>query len=101
MWGLEKNFYKQILLIGIGYKVQLDENILKFRLGLSHSIEYKIPEFIQILNPKPTILVIFGSDLLKVTQTAAQIKQLKMPEPYKGKGICYAIEKLKLKSGKK
>lgn len=101
MWGLEKYFFKQLILVGIGYKVQLEKDKLVFRLGLSHSVEYKIPVNIKILNPKNQNLVIYGTDLQSVTQTACQLKKLKSPEPYKGKGICYLHEKLKLKDGKK
>lgn len=101
MWGLEKYFFKQLLLVGIGYKVQLENEKLIFRLGLSHSVEFKIPSNIKILNPKNQNLVVYGTDLQLVTQTACQLKKLKNPEPYKGKGICYLNEKLKLKDGKK
>jgi len=101
MWGLEKSFYKQLLLVGIGYKVQLEKDKLIFRLGFSHSIEYLIPNDIKIVNPKAQSLVVYGYDLQKVTQIASELKKLKAPEPYKGKGICYMNEKLKLKDGKK
>jgi len=101
MWGLEKSFYKQLLLVGIGYKVQLEKDKLIFRLGFSHSIEYLIPNDIKIVNPKAQSLVVYGYDLQKVTQIASELKKLKAPEPYKGKGICYMNEKLKLKEGKK
>lgn len=101
MWGLEKNFYKQLLLVGIGYKVQLEQQKLIFRLGFSHSVEYNIPNDIKIVNPKAQSLIVYGSDLQKVTQIASELKKLKAPEPYKGKGICYMNEKLKLKNGKK
>lgn len=101
MWGLEKNFYKQLLLVGIGYKVQLEKDKLLFRLGFSHVVEYIIPQDIKIVNPKAQSLVICGYNLQKVTQIASELKKLKAPEPYKGKGICYMNEKLKLKDGKK
>jgi large subunit ribosomal protein L6 len=101
MWGLEKNFYKQLLLVGIGYKVQLEKDKLFFRLGFSHVVEYIIPQDIKIVNPKAQSLVICGYNLQKVTQIASELKKLKAPEPYKGKGICYMNEKLKLKDGKK
>lgn len=101
MWGLEKNFYKQLLLVGIGYKVQLEKDKLIFRLGFSHSVEYNIPSNIKIVNPKAQSLIVYGNDLQKVTQIASELKKLKAPEPYKGKGICYMNEKLKLKDGKK
>lgn len=101
MWGLEKNFYKQLLLVGIGYKVVIENSKLIFRLGYSHPLEYIMPSDVKIINPKPQTLIVYGINLEKVTQIAAELKKLKAPEPYKGKGICYFTEKIKLKSGKK
>jgi large subunit ribosomal protein L6 len=96
---------KKIKLIGVGYRVfplELQKfQILMFRLGYSHSIYYKIPQFIEILPKKSIYIYLFGSSYYSVTQAAANIRLYRSPEPYKGKGILYENEKIVLKEGKK
>jgi large subunit ribosomal protein L6 len=96
---------KKIQLIGVGFKVfslKINNlNLVHLKLGYSHSIYFKIPENIRVENHKSTILFISGNSFNYVTQIAALIKSYKFPEIYKGKGILYADEKIKLKEGKK
>lgn len=101
IWGLERVYYRQLILVGVGYKVQVDKQNLNFKLGFSHPINYNLPISIGVANPKPQLLILFGNNLNQVAQIAANVRKLKSPEPFKGKGICYATEKVKLKSGKK
>ena len=94
--------YKKLNLVGVGYKVfPINDQILHFRLGFSHNIYYKIPKGLTINSQHSIKLLISGTDSLLVTQTAGLIKNLKKPEPYKGKGILYSDEQIKLKEGKK
>jgi large subunit ribosomal protein L6 len=97
--------YKKLKFVGVGYKVfyteNLDNKLLLFKLGFSHSIYYKIPETLNIFCLKNTKLFIYGASCQSVTQAAATIQSYKYPEPYKGKGILYENEKIKLKEGKK
>lgn len=102
--GVSKGYYTKLKLVGVGFKVEIHDNkLLEFRLGYSHSIYYKIPEDLNIEIPKnkSSVLIIYGIDLQKVKQTAAEIRFLKKPESYKGKGIRYFDETIKLKEGKK
>lgn len=101
--GLLKGYSRKLQLIGVGYKVFIENNFLIFRLGFSHPIYYKIPKNIkvQIQKLKPSNFVIFGNDSQQVNQVAAEIRSLKKPEIYKGKGIRYVGENIKLKEGKK
>ena len=96
---------KKLQIIGVGYKVfpvnLNNSDYLQFKLGFSHSIFYKIPKSVQIKPVKSIYLYIFGDSYTTVTQTAANIRSYKLPEPYKGKGILYEDEKIVLKEGKK
>lgn len=98
-------FYQKLKFIGVGYRVFEVENFEKqlflFKLGYSHSIYFKIPENLEISSLKFTKLFIYGFSYQKITQTAALIQSYKYPEPYKGKGILYENQKIKLKEGKK
>lgn len=102
MLGLSKGFYKVLTLQGIGYKanVDADKNIVNLKLGFSHEIKFKIPENIQIFQLPPNSLIIYGNNLQKVNQISAKIRKLRPPEPYKGKGIIYKNEIVKIKAGK-
>ena len=94
--------YKKLNLIGVGYKVfGLSKNVLHFKLGFSHSLYFNAPDSLTINCLQSTKIFISGNDLKTVSQTAAFIKNFKKPEPYKGKGILYSTEKIKLKEGKK
>jgi large subunit ribosomal protein L6 len=96
---------KKLNLVGVGYKVFPVEtelgNLIHLKLGYSHSLYFKIPETVNIKCYKADKLFISGHDLSLVAQTAALIRSCKVPEPYKGKGIVYSTETIKLKEGKK
>jgi large subunit ribosomal protein L6 len=98
--GVVDGFSKDLEIIGIGYKAQVQGRVLSIALGYSHPIEFPIPEGIEIKVDKQTRLTITGADRQKVGQVAAEIRKLRAPEPYKGKGIRYADEVIKKKAGK-
>lgn len=97
--GATKGFEKKLEVTGVGYRVNLAGNTVKLSLGFSHEIEYPLPEGVQA-NVEQNTITISGSDKQKVGQVAAEIRALKKPEPYKGKGIAYAGERILRKSGK-
>ena len=98
--GAEKGFEKKLELEGVGYKVQMQGSDLSLSLGFSHPVVFKCPEGIKLAVEKNTITV-SGVSKEKVGQAAANIRALKKPEPYKGKGIHYVGEVIKRKAGKK
>ena len=97
--GVSKGFEKKLEINGVGYRVQPQGTDLKFNLGFSHDVIYKVPEGIQVTIDQ-NILTVSGIDKQKVGQVAAEIRALKKPEPYKGKGIKYVDERIIRKSGK-
>jgi large subunit ribosomal protein L6 len=97
--GVTKGFEKTLVITGVGYRVNLSGSTLKLSLGFSHEIEYKLPEGIQAKVEQLNI-TISGIDKQLVGQVAAEIRSFKKPEPYKGKGIAYAGERILRKSGK-
>lgn len=97
--GVSSGFEKKLEINGVGYRVALAGSNLKMQLGLSHEVVYKIPEGIKADVAQNTI-AISGFDKQKVGQAAAEIRSLKKPEPYKGKGIMYVGERIIRKSGK-
>jgi large subunit ribosomal protein L6 len=97
--GVTKGFEKRLEILGIGYRAEIAGDDLKLFLGFSHPVNYKAPEGIKITVEKNQI-VIFGIDKQKVGQVAAEIRALKKPEPYKGKGIRYVGEVVYIKPGK-
>jgi large subunit ribosomal protein L6 len=99
--GVTKGFEKKLEVNGVGYRAQVAGKALKLSLGYSHDIDYQIPAGITITTPKPTEIVIAGIDKQKVGQTAAEIRDYRGPEPYKGKGVKYANEFIFRKEGKK
>jgi len=99
--GVHQGFNVKLQLVGIGYKVNIENNILTFKLGFSHLINYEIPKDIKIQIIKPTLLSIQGIDHEFVTSIAAQLRSFRKPEPYKGKGIRYTNEHIIKKEGKK
>jgi len=101
MYGVSNGFEKKLILVGVGYKVQLQNNILNLSLGFSHPIQFLIPEGIKIETPSQTEIVIKGSDKQQVGQVAANIRSYRPPEPYKGKGIKYFNEQILRKEAKK
>jgi len=99
--GVTKGFERRLEINGVGYRAAVEGKALNLTLGYSHPIAYPIPTGITIVTPKPTEIVITGSDRQKVGQVAAEIRQFRKPEPYKGKGVKYAEEKIFRKEGKK
>ena len=98
--GVTQGFTKQLEISGVGYKAQLQGKQLILNLGYSDPIIYPIPDEIEIKVEKPTLITISGIDKQKVGQVAAEIRKIREPDPYKGKGIRYENERLKLKPGK-
>jgi len=99
--GVSKGFEKRLEINGVGYKAAVAGKVLKLSLGYSHDIDYEIPAGVSITTPKPTEIVVAGIDKQKVGQTAAEIREYRGPEPYKGKGVKYAGEFIFRKEGKK
>ena len=99
--GVTKGFERRLEINGVGYRASIQGKNLQLALGYSHDVVYPIPEGIKIETPKPTEIVVSGSDKQKVGQVAAEIRQFRKPEPYKGKGVKYADEKIFRKEGKK
>lgn len=97
--GVSQGFNKQLEINGVGYRVALQGTDLKFNLGFSHDVIYKLPQGIAAAVEQNKITV-SGIDKQQVGQVAAEIRALKKPEPYKGKGIKYADERIRRKSGK-
>ena len=99
--GVTKGFEQRLEINGVGYRASVQGKNLQIALGYSHDIVYPIPEGITIATPRPVEIVITGSDRQKVGQVAAEIRDYRPPEPYKGKGIKYADERIFRKEGKK
>ena len=99
--GVSQGFSRVLEINGVGYRAQADAKTLKLQLGFSHDVEVPIPEGITIKAIKPTEVEITGSDRQRVGQLAAEIRGLRPPEPYKGKGIKYSTETIRRKEGKK
>ena len=100
MEGVTKGYQKQLEITGVGYKAEVRPYGLQLALGFSHSIEYTAPAGIKLSAPQPTQIVIDGADKAVVGQVAAELRGLRPPEPYKGKGIRYAGEVIRRKAGK-
>jgi large subunit ribosomal protein L6 len=98
--GVTKGYQKQLEITGVGYKAEMKPYGLLFSLGYSHTIEFKAPQGISLKAPQPTQVLIEGADKEIVGQVAAEIRSLRKPEPYKGKGIKYVGEKIRRKAGK-
>ncbi len=98
--GVTKGFTKNLELIGVGYKAEVRPYGLQLALGYSHVIEYKSPAGIKLSAPVPTQILVEGSNKEVVGQVAAEIRSLRPPEPYKGKGVKYAGEVIRRKAGK-
>ena len=99
--GVTKGFESKLEINGVGYRASVQGKNLQLALGYSHDVVYPIPEGITIATPKPVEIVITGSDRQKVGQVAAEIREFRPPEPYKGKGIKYSDERIFRKEGKK
>jgi large subunit ribosomal protein L6 len=98
--GVTKGFEKRLEIIGVGYRAALKETGLELALGFSHPVNFPAPEGIEFEVPTPTRIVIRGSDKQLVGEVAAEIRKLRKPEPYKGKGIRYEGEYVRKKAGK-
>ena len=98
--GVTQGYRKQLEITGVGYKAEVKPFGLQLALGYSHPVEYRAPVGIKLTAPQPTVVVIEGSDKEKVGQVAAEIRQLRKPEPYKGKGVKYQGEQIRRKAGK-
>ncbi len=99
--GVSDGFTINLEINGVGYRAAADAKMLKMQLGFSHDVEIPIPAGIQIKALKPTEIEISGADRQRVGQIAAEIRSLRPPEPYKGKGIKYSTETIRRKEGKK
>jgi large subunit ribosomal protein L6 len=99
--GVTKGFERRLEISGVGYRASVQGKNLQIALGYSHDVIFPIPEGITIATPRPVEIVISGSDRQKVGQVAAEIREYRPPEPYKGKGIKYADERIFRKEGKK
>jgi large subunit ribosomal protein L6 len=98
--GVTKGYRKQLEITGVGYKAEVRPFGLQLSLGFSHTIDYRAPAGIKLTAPQPTTVVIDGADKAMVGQVAAEIRNLRPPEPYKGKGIRYTGEIIRRKAGK-
>jgi large subunit ribosomal protein L6 len=99
--GVTKGYERKLELVGVGFRAQVAGKTLNLTLGFSHPVTFPIPEGITMETPSQTEIVIKGIDRQKVGQIAAEIRDVRPPEPYKGKGVRYAGEKITLKEGKK
>ncbi len=99
--GVSKGFEKKLTLVGVGYKAQAQGTRLNLAVGYSHPVNKDMPDGIKVETPVPTEIVIKGADRQRVGQVAAEIRAIRPPEPYKGKGIRYADEKITIKETKK
>jgi large subunit ribosomal protein L6 len=99
--GVTKGYEKRLELLGVGFRAQVQGKSLNLTLGFSHPVQYAIPEGITIDTPTVTEILIKGIDRQKVGQVAAEIRHIRPPEPYKGKGVRYQNEQIQLKEGKK
>ncbi len=99
--GVSKGFEKKLLLVGVGYRAQAQGDKLNLTLGFSHPVVHQMPEGVKAETPTQTEILIKGTDRQKVGQVAADVRRYRSPEPYKGKGVRYADEKIVLKETKK
>jgi large subunit ribosomal protein L6 len=99
--GVTTGYERKLELVGVGYRAAVQGKSLNLTLGFSHPVTYEMPEGITIESPTQTEVLIKGVDKQRVGQVAAEIRDIRPPEPYKGKGVRYAGEKIELKEGKK
>lgn len=99
--GVTKGFEKKLNLVGVGYKAQAQGDKLNLTVGYSHPVNKQMPAGISVATPLPTEIIIKGADRQRVGQIAAEIRAIRPPEPYKGKGIRYSDEKIVIKETKK
>jgi large subunit ribosomal protein L6 len=99
--GVSKGFERKLTLVGVGYRAQAQGDKLNLSLGFSHPVVQQMPKGIKVATPTQTEIVVSGVDRQLVGQIAAEIRDVKSPEPYKGKGVRYADERISLKETKK
>jgi len=99
--GVSEGYEKKLELRGVGYRAQAQGSKLNLTLGFSHPVVYEVPEGISVETPSQTEVIVKGTDKQKVGQVAAEIRRFRPPEPYKGKGVRYANERVVLKEAKK
>ena len=99
--GVTKGFEKKLEITGVGYRAAMQGKNLQLALGFSHDVIYETPAGVSIATPRPTEIIVSGIDKQQVGQVAAEIREYRGPEPYKGKGVRYADEKIVRKEGKK
>lgn len=99
--GVTEGFERKLELVGVGYRAQAQGNKLNLTLGFSHPVVHEVPEGISVETPSQTEIVIRGTDKQQVGQVAAEIRNRRPPEPYKGKGVRYAGERVVMKEAKK
>ncbi|MBI5451810.1 MAG: 50S ribosomal protein L6 [Gammaproteobacteria bacterium] len=99
--GVSKGFERKLELVGVGYRAQAQGKALNLTLGFSHPVSYPVPAGITIETPSQTEILIKGADKQVVGQVAAELRAIRPPEPYKGKGVRYSTEKIVLKEAKK
>ena len=98
--GVTSGFKKELEIKGVGYRAQLQGKVLKLNLGLSHDVDFQVPDGVTVTVPKQTEIIVEGEDQQLVGQVAANIREWRRPEPYKGKGIMYEGEYVRRKAGK-
>ena len=99
--GVSKGFEKKLLLVGVGYRAQAKGSVLNLTLGFSHPVDYSLPDGVTVETPSQTEVVLTSCDKQKLGQVAAEIRSLRPPEPYKGKGVKYSDEIIVRKEAKK
>lgn len=99
--GVTNGFEKKLQLVGVGYRAQAQGRQLNLSLGLSHPVNYQVPEGIEVETPSATEIIVRGCDKQKVGQVCAEIRAYRPPEPYKGKGVKYVDEQIVRKEAKK
>ena len=99
--GVSKGFEKKLTLVGVGFRAQAQGNKLNLAIGFSHPVNFEMPAGISVATPSPTEIIIKGADRQSVGQVAAKVREVRPPEPYKGKGIRYADERVVIKETKK
>jgi large subunit ribosomal protein L6 len=99
--GVSDGYTRKLDIAGVGYRAAVDGKVLNLQLGYSHDIKFAIPDDIKVVCDTPTAVTISGADKQRVGQIAAEIRAFRGPEPYKGKGVKYAEEKILRKEGKK
>ena len=99
--GVSAGFQRRLLLQGVGYRAQAQGRKLNLQLGFSHPVQYELPDGVEVATPSQTEILVSGADKQAVGQAAAEIRAFRPPEPYKGKGVRYADERVRRKEAKK